>query len=128
MQHLVKKYHRYEYERTKKQSFIFFFIMFLHEALKFLMVFFDHQTASGVDSEEYHYCREYYQTGLSDKNSSFLMSEYFFLGILSWQTLIADWNILYMKSTKDILQGISKLDNLLKVSIIQINKKVKDES
>ena len=27
-----------------------------------------------------------------------------------------------MKSTKDIIQGISKLDNLLKVSILQIYK------
>ena len=31
-------------------------------------------------------------------------------------------NILYVKSTEDVLQGISKLDYLLKVSVFQIYK------
>ena len=31
-----------------------------------------------------------------------------------------------MKSTRDIIQGISKLDNLLKVSTLQVDKSIKD--
>ena len=38
-------------------------------------------------------------------------------------TLFIDWLYLYKKSHQDILQGISKLDNILKVSVIQKYKK-----
>ena len=32
--------------------------------------------------------------------------------------LLTDWVFLYMKSHEDVLQGISKLDHLIKVSVI----------
>jgi hypothetical protein len=41
-------------------------------------------------------------------------------------SLFTDWTMLYLKNERDILQGVSKLDNLLKVSYFQKYKKNKE--
>ena len=45
----------------------------------------------------------------------------------AWELLIVDFAILYIKSSNDILSGVSKLDNILKVSSMQKYKVVLDE-
>ena len=42
-----------------------------------------------------------------------------YFDVMAWQSLIAIALMLFVKSTNDTLQGVSKLDNLLKVSRIQ---------
>ena len=45
----------------------------------------------------------------------------------AWDFLIVDFAILYIKSSNDILSGVSKLDNILKVSSMQKYKVVLDD-
>ena len=42
----------------------------------------------------------------------------FALMYINFVNIFIDWLFLYRKSHNDILQGISKLDNILKVSVI----------
>ena len=55
----------------------------------------------------------------SDNDESFN----FFLNILSFLSLNLDMLMIYFKSSQDILQGVSKLDHLMKVSYFQRYKK-----
>ena len=51
----------------------------------------------------------------------------FFVTQPAYLALLTDWVFLWKKRSRDFLQGISKLDNLLKVSIIQNYKCIRKE-
>ena len=66
IQYLIWKYHKFEFERTRNQSFIFFLIMFLQMFGRFIQVYVT--TRSSFHSESRDFCDVDYKTRLPFPN------------------------------------------------------------
>ena len=120
----MKQRHNYEYSRNQKQLLCFFFMFTLHA---FVTIIF---WVLGLDFPKQTF-QDFYQGCINERehNIHLLISIIIFVGqTLKVQDLILIYAMIKLKSRTDILQGLSKLDYLLKVSKFQYYKNVDMQS
>lgn len=119
----LRKWHRYEYNQNKTAMILFFLTAFIIVLLNLLynMLNGRHKSIGRNASYFYNNC-QHPSASFFIFRMVFILKENFILF-----DLILVISILYLKSTRDAIQGINKLDYLIKVSVFQISKNSKVE-
>ena len=104
MIYLSKKYHNYEYKESRKANFVFFILVFVHQVGLYVLKFEDFYE---VERQELEYEIDLYIP--------------IWLYIFNATPIFVGCTVIYAKDSRDLIQGISKLDYLLIVSIFQRN-------
>ena len=102
LQYFLKRKHNYEFRRTFRQNFLFFSlvsILFIARMVEDRFINYDIELPQ---------CKTRFQYAFN----------VLIFNAFAWQSLLVNSVMIFVKSTSDILQGVSKLDNLLKVSRI----------
>jgi hypothetical protein len=109
----MQKKHRYEFERTKKEMALYVYLYIAYQVIVNVQTLIPYIMPLAFDAKvtEKDYCTNpswhYVATLIFNWSTKFL-------GI---QNILLVYLIVNLKSSDDILQGISKFDYLLKVSI-----------
>mmetsp|Transcript_17273 Transcript_17273/g.29087 ORF Transcript_17273/g.29087 Transcript_17273/m.29087 type:complete len:128 (-) Transcript_17273:144-527(-) len=116
LQHLMRKHHHYEYQKLKRERVVqayFYcsvFILFEQTASSYLSLSIMKNMPSG---SRYCYCNCFNLKSMDVVYHGLYVIEH----ILFAPQIFYIFIIAYLKSSDDILQGVSKLDYLIKVSI-----------
>ena len=112
----LKKRHVFEYKEHKKSHYYFFLVTFIAglvlmyiilASIKYVNVNFKTIVNESMKENLAAFCKDY----LSNYVIGILILDY------RPSSLLCLYNILYIKKIDDVLQGINKLDHLLKVSV-----------
>ena len=109
------RYHRYEFNANKSHAWWFFGLFMLMQVAGLITDIYSSHT-SMADKVPHLYCLE----------PNIFLTMYMIASNCDVTTVILGFCILNFKRNEDLLQGISKLDNILKVSIFQQDKQLKD--
>ena len=109
--YLARKYHRLEYETNIKQMVNFFISLVL------LLAFQTINTELALSQIVYTPTLCFFRNHSPKMNVNAQID--FYTNVLGWQSLWLCASFIFFKSDQDILQGISKLDHLLKTSCFQ---------
>ena len=102
LQYYLRKLHRFEYNRNFRANFLFFFLVSIFSVVRLVDDF-----------------KQDYNTDVPECRTRFIYAfNLLIFNATAWQSLSVNFIMIFVKSTNDILQGVSKLDNLLKVSRI----------
>ena len=102
LQYYLRKLHFFEYNRNFRANFLFFALVFTFSVVRI------------VDD-----LTQKYNTEVPECHTRFIQAFVLLIfNVTAWQSLSVNMIMIFVKSTNDILQGVSKLDNLLKVSRI----------
>lgn len=124
--YVMQKYHRYEFKRTRSTMVAYYLLSIsfitINTAMFYLIMtdsVFDQGSLSNLFTGVAELCQE-------DKvEAQLLMWSMFINFMLGLPGILQSLIVIKLKSSQDILQGVSKLDYLLKVSVFQ---KYKDKT
>ena len=109
----MKKKHFYEYNRVKKQLFKYLLVVIF-----VLIMFFTFTTIEGATFESNYF---FWTVAFCNNKQIFFirvkLALKFICQVIQLEELALLSNIILLKSVKDLLQGLNKLDVLLKVSV-----------
>ena len=120
---LMRKYHGYEFDKNFKWFTAYFIVFMLILSSAYIYSLNNYKglwTAFQSLENLQEFCNNGEDSGIFYKY--ILISQG-----MSFNTFAEALTILYLKKDEDILQGINKLDNLLKVSIFQVYKNKQKE-
>lgn len=117
----MRKYHRYEYNLHKKHITLFYLsmssiLLVMIVTVSIYLRFFENDELGDNLINLQQFCNETLRDTRKSTTFGFLL---FGLATiqLSFLSLILVWIVIRVKPSSDLLQGLSKLDYLLKVSI-----------
>ena len=117
--HLMNKYHHYEFHKNRKPMLLFMLAVTASLLTNGVVVYIDSHTINFDDLDSY--VSACYNPE-SQQNSIIIQISVLFIPLSNLQFIAFATSIIVYKKTDDILQGVSKLDYLLKVSVFQIYK------
>lgn len=112
---LMKKYHHYEFQKHSNPMLMYMFSYTIAGLTNALLLYMDSKIS------DYYTMRTYVDE--CDKGTYlYLQLACLFFPLTNIQYLLCLMSLIVYKKTDDVLQGVSKLDYLLKVSVFQIYK------
>lgn len=117
--YLMNKYHYYEFHKNRRPMLLFMLAVTCSLLTNAVVIFIDSHTVNFDDLDSY---ASACFNPESVSNSITIQISILFIPLSNLQFIAFAMSIIVSKKTDDILQGVSKLDYLLKVSVFQLYK------